>query len=83
MSQIRRDRIAFFPPLGVTALMAGPVQFIAQRLRPVARLSWTRAEGSPRRLPGDIIRSATRQALRIATIDIDRDPWWLYFRRRK
>ncbi|MBS0190317.1 MAG: hypothetical protein U0573_05350 [Phycisphaerales bacterium] len=36
--------------------------------------------------PGSIgrrLRAAKQTALRIATIDLDRDPWWLYFRRRK
>lgn len=83
MSQIRRDRVAFFPPLGVAALVDGPVQFVAQRLRPIARFSLKRDQGTPRRDPRTVLRDATRSVVRIATIDIDRDPWWIHFRRRR
>ena len=30
-----------------------------------------------------MLRDATRKVVRIATIDIDRDPWWIHFRRRR
>lgn len=83
MSQVRRDRVAFFPPLGVAALVDGPVQFVAQRLRPITRFSLKRSGGSPSRDPRAVLRDATRTVVRIATIDVDRDPWWLHFRRRR
>lgn len=81
MSQIRRDRVAFFPPLGIAALVDGPVQFLAQRLRPSAGRGAN--QGTPRRWPRTLLQDATRKVVRIATIDIDREPWWLHFRRRR
>ncbi len=87
MSQVRRDRVAFLPPLGVSALVTsladGPVQFVAQRLRPITRFSLKRGGGTPGRESRSVLRDATRRVVQIATIDIDRDPWWIHFRRRR
>ena len=59
------------------------LQFVAQRLRPITRFTLNRDQGSPRRDPRTVLRDATRKVVRIATIDIDRDPWWIHFRRRR
>ncbi len=37
----------------------------------------------PRRPASEVLRDAAVRAARIATIDLDREPWWLYFRKRK
>ncbi|MBY0114116.1 MAG: hypothetical protein K2Y21_14965 [Phycisphaerales bacterium] len=82
MSQIRRDRVAFFPPLGVAALVDGPVQFVSQRLRPLARLA-RGGDRTPLRNSAEALRAVTGKIIRVATIDIDRDPWWVHLRRRR
>lgn len=62
-----------------------PANFLQSRVRPLLRVA-SRSPGpdhKPRRSGRAVLRSAARNAIKVASIDVDRDPWWELLRRRR